>query len=93
MQGELDPMVVRPPKGLDPDDWIDKIGKEKIAKEISTPESIISFNIKFHEGKNLEGAERKEYIIQLAKEIKNNQDGIIRNDLTRIISSELKIDE
>ena len=40
LQGELDPMVVRPPKGLDPDDWIDKIGKEKIAKEISTPESF-----------------------------------------------------
>ena len=44
-------------------------------------------------GKNLEGAERKEYIIQLAKEIKKIQDGIIRNDLIRIISSELKIDE
>ena len=93
LQGELDPRVVRPPKGLDPDDWIDKIGKEKIAKEISTPESFINFNIKFHRGKNLQGAERKEYIIQLAKEIKNIQDGIIRNDLTRIISSELKIDE
>ena len=93
LQGELDPMVVRPPKGLDPDDWIDKIGKEKIAKEISTPDSFINFNIKFHEGKNLEGVERKEYIIQLAKEIKKIQDGIIRNDLIRIISSELKIDE
>ena len=93
LQGELDPMVVRPPKGLDPDDWIDKIGKEKIAKEISTPESFINFNIKFHGGKTLEGAERKEYIIQLAKEIKKIQDIIIRNDLIRIISSELKIDE
>ena len=93
LQKELDPMVVRPPKGLDPDDWIDKIGKEKIAKEISTPESFINFNIKFHEGKTLEGAERKEYIIQLAKEIKKIQDRIIRNDLIRIIASELKIDE
>ena len=44
-------------------------------------------------GKNLEGVERKEYVIQLAKEIKKIQDGIIRNDLIRIISSELKIDE
>ena len=93
LQGELDPRVVRPPKGLDPDDWYDKIGKEKIAKEISTSESFINFNIEFHQGKNLEGAERKEYVIQLAKEIKNIQDGIIRNDLVRIISSELKIDE
>jgi len=93
LQGELDPMVVRPPKGLDPDDWIDKIGKEKIAKEISTPDSFINFNIEFHNGKNLKGVERKEYVISLAKEIKKIQDGIIRNDLIRIISSELKIDE
>jgi len=41
----------------------------------------------------LEGADRKAYIIQLAKEIKNIKDGIIRNDLIRIISSKLLIEE
>ena len=93
IKGELDPMVIRPPKGLDPDDWIDKVGGENIIKALSKPESYIDFNIKFHKGKELQGADRKEYIIQLAKEIKNIKDGIVRNDLIRIISSKLLIEE
>ena len=93
IKGELEPMVIRPPKGLDPDDWIDKVGGENIIKALSKPEPYIDFNIKFHKGKELEGAERKAYIIQLAKEIKNIKDGIVRNDLIRIISSKLLIEE
>jgi len=93
IKGELEPMVIRPPKGLDPDDWIDQVGGENIIKALSKPESYIDFNIKFHKGKELEGAERKAYIIQLAKEIKNIKDGIVRNDLIRIISSKLLIEE
>ncbi|MAI87438.1 MAG: hypothetical protein CMF99_09940, partial [Candidatus Marinimicrobia bacterium] len=93
IKGDLDPMVIRPPKGLDPDDWIDKIGGENIIKALSKPESYINFNIKFHKGKELEGSDRREYIIQLAKEIKNIKDGIIRNDLIRIICSKLLIEE
>ena len=93
LKGELDPMVIRPPKGLDPDDWIDKVGEENIIKALSKPEPYIDFNIKFHKGKELQGADRKEYIIQLAKEIKNIKDGIVRNDLIRIISSKLLIEE
>ena len=93
IKGELEPMVIRPPKGLDPDDWIDKVGGENIIKALSKPEPYIDFNIKFHKGKELEGAERKAYIIQLAKEIKNIKDGIVRNDLIRIVSSQLLIEE
>ena len=93
IKGELEPMVIRPPKGLDPDDWIDEVGGENIIKALSKPEPYIDFNIKFHKGKELEGAERKAYIIQLAKEIKNIKDGIVRNDLIRIISSQLLIEE
>ncbi len=93
IKGGLDPMVIRPPKGLDPDDWVDKDGKKNIIKALSKPETYINFNIKFHKGKELKGADRREYIIQLAKEIKNIKDGIVRNDLIRIISSKLMIEE
>ena len=41
----------------------------------------------------LKGADRKEYITYLAKEIKNIDDGIVQNDLVRIISSKLMIEE
>ena len=93
LKGELDPMVIRPPEGLDPDDWIDKVGGENIIKKLLKPDPYIDFNIKFHKGNELEGSDRKEYIIQLAKEIKNIKDGIVRNDLVRVISSKLMIEE
>ena len=93
LQGGLDPMVIRPPEGLDPDDWIDKIGGENILKAIAKPDSYINFSINFYKGDKLEGAERKEYIILLARELKKIKDSIVRNDLIRIISSKLKLDE
>ena len=86
-------MVIRPPEGLDPDDWIDKIGDENILKAIAKPDSYINFSINFYKGDKLEGAERKEYIILLARELKKIKDSIVRNDLIRIISSKLKLDE
>ena len=93
LKGDLDPLVVRPPNGLDPDDWIDKAGKKGVQQSILKPKSYINFNILFHKGDMLKGADRKEYITYLAKEIKNIDDGIIQNDLVRIISSKLMIEE
>jgi len=93
LKGELDPLVVRPPKGLDPDDWIDKIGDKNVLKAILNPESYLYFNIKFHKGDTLKGADRKQYITYLAREIKNIGDGIIQNDMVRIISAKLMIEE
>ena len=84
---------MRPPNGLDPDDWIDKAGKKGVQQSILKPKSYINFNILFHKGDMLKGADRKEYITYLAKEIKNIDDGIVQNDLVRIISSKLMIEE
>ena len=41
----------------------------------------------------LKGLDRKNYIVDLAKELKGIDDGIIRNDLVRFISEKLKIEE
>ena len=66
LKGDLDPLVVRPPNGLAPDDWIDKAGKKGVQQSILKPKSYINFNILFHKGDILKGADRKEYITYLA---------------------------
>ena len=93
LKGGLEPLVVRPPDGLDPDDWIEKVGKRNVLKQISKPQTYINFNIDFNKGKLLEGADKKVYVTYLAKETKNIEDGIIRNDMVKIISEKLSIEE
>ena len=51
------------------------------------------FHLEFHGGKSLEGAERRQYILDLMREIRSIQDGIVRNDLVRILSEKLMVDE
>tara|TARA_B100000427_G_scaffold324517_1_gene329805 strand:+ start:1287 stop:3035 length:1749 start_codon:yes stop_codon:yes gene_type:complete len=93
IKGDLDALVIRPPKGLDPDEWVDKIGSNNILKEILDPQTYIHYNIDFHKGESLEGADRKEYITYLSKEIKNINDRIVRNDMVRIVSTRLMVEE
>ncbi|MBA64298.1 MAG: DNA primase [Candidatus Marinimicrobia bacterium] len=93
LQGGLEPLVVRPPEGLDPDDWIDKAGKKNVLNEILSPQPYIYFNIAFNKGKTLQGSDRKQFINNLAREIKNIDDGIVRNDMIRIVSDQLMVEE
>ena len=87
------PAIVRPPNGLDPDDWIGQSSKAKVLSAIQSPKEYIDFHIELYNGNELKGSDRKQYIINLSKEIKGIEDGVIRNDLIKIISEKLSIDE
>ena len=89
----LIPSVVRPPLNLDPDDWITSAGKSEILSLIESPKDYIDFHIDFNKGNELVGSERKQYIDNLAKEIKSIDDGLIRNDLIKIIAEKLSIQD
>ena len=93
LRSGLIPSVVRPPKGTDPDDWVSSVGSETVMSTIKEPLDYIDFHIDLHKGTELSGAERQQYIISFAKEIKNIDDGVIRNDLIKAISEKLKVDE
>ena len=93
IKGGLEPFVIQPPKGVDPDEWIDKVGKENILLKINSPDNYIRFHLNFNNSSTLRGADLKNYIIDIAKELKGLEDGIIRNELVRFISQELKIEE
>ena len=93
MKAGLEPIVVRPPSGKDPDDWIRENEKQEIMSALQSPFSFIDFHLMFHQGTELEGAERRQYIQDLARETRNIQDGIARNDLIHIISEKLRVNE
>ena len=87
------PTIVRPPNGLDPDDWIDQSSKAKVLSAIQSPKEYIDFHIELYNGNELRGSDRQQYINNLSKEIKGIEDGVIRNDLIKMISEKLSIDE
>ena len=87
------PTIVRPPNGLDPDDWIDQSSKANVLSAIQLPKEYIDFHIELYNGNELRGSDRQQYIINLSKEIKGIEDGVIRNDLIKMISEKLSIDE
>ena len=89
----LIPSVIRPPNGLDPDDWIDQFGASQLLSAIKNPQDYIDFHIELYQGDKLTGAERQQYILNLAKEIKGIEDGVIRNDLVKLIAEKLYIGE
>jgi len=93
LRSGLIPSVVRPPQGTDPDDWISSVGSEAVLPSIMAPLDYIDFHMKLHHGAELSGTERQQYIISIAQELKNIDHGIIRNDLIKIISEKLKVDE
>tara|TARA_Y100001934_G_scaffold283076_1_gene400369 strand:- start:7067 stop:8815 length:1749 start_codon:yes stop_codon:yes gene_type:complete len=93
LKSALIPSIVKPPKQLDPDDWITKKGSSEVLTHIENPMSYIDFHLQFNNSVKLSGTDRQQYIIGLAKEIKNIEDGVIRNDLVKILSEKLSIDE
>ena len=93
LRSGLIPSVVRPPKGTDPDDWVSNVGSKAVMSNIKEPLDYIDFHIDFHQGADLSGPERQKYIISLAGEIKNIDDGVIRNDLIKAISEKLNVNE
>ena len=93
LKSELEPSIVRPPDDQDPDDWVRDKSVTDILSAIESPFSFIDFHLQFHRGMVLEGAERQKYIVGLMMEIKNINNGIIQNDLIRILSEKLKVAE
>ena len=93
LKADLEPSIVRPPEGQDPDDWVGDAGKESVISAIELPQRYIDFHVEFNRGSEFQGADRQQYIIALVREIKGIENGIVRNDMVRIISEKLMVDE
>ena len=93
LQAGVEAYVVRPPDGLDPDDWLLKEGVETLNDNIKNPIEFIEFHVDYSKAKNLSGVKKRNYLHQIIDEIKNINDAIIQNELIKDLSEKLKFKE
>ena len=89
------PKIIRLEENLDPDEYIQKYGKESFQRKIDNPINIMDFELDYlKQGKNLESAEdTAEYINQIIKELNKIDDEILKEVTIKKIVDETKIDE
>ena len=90
LQAGVEAYVVRPPDGLDPDDWLLKEGREVLNDNIENPIDFIEFHVDHSNAKTLKGVQKSNYLHNVISEIKNINDTIIQNDLIKDLSEILR---
>ena len=93
LKAGLEAQVVRPPKELDPDDWVRQTGQGEVETNIENAQDFLDFHLEFFQALALRGATRREYIHNLLREIKEIRDNIFRDELIRILAERLKVNE
>ena len=90
LQAGVEVYVVRPPGGLDPDDWLLKEGREVLDDNIEAPTDFMEFHINYSNAKTLRGVQKSNYLHNVISEIKNINDTIIKNELIKDLSEKLR---
>lgn len=92
-QGGIEPTIVNPPEGKDPDDWVLDEGVNVVQSKIEKGLSLLEFHFRFHQVHSKKGVERSDYVKLLIQDIVGIQDGIIRDELLKTVGESLKISE
>ena len=89
----MESYVIRPPEGMDPDDWILNNGKIEIEGQIENPVNFIDYHIDFHNADKLKGVDKRDYLKDILSNINSIEDVIIKNEFVKDLSEKLNIDE
>tara|TARA_X000001036_G_scaffold62925_1_gene53320 strand:- start:392 stop:1537 length:1146 start_codon:yes stop_codon:yes gene_type:complete len=89
----MESYVIRPPEGMDPDDWILNNGKIEIEGHIENPANFIDYHIDFHNADKLKGVDKRDYLKDILSNINSIEDVIIKNEFVKDLSEKLNIDE
>lgn len=89
------PKVITLEDDLDPDEYIQKYGKEAFQRKIDNPVSIMDFKLSYlKKGKNLSSTEdTAKYINELILELNKIDDDILKDVTIKKIATEMNIDE
>jgi len=87
----VEPTVVSPPLGKDPDDWVLEVGKDAVEKAIKSGQTFLDFHFSFYKADKIKGVDKSDYVKALLQEITNINDGIIRDELLRVVGDKLHI--
>jgi len=89
----MESYVIRPPKGMDPDDWVLNNGKIEIEHQIENPVNFIDYHIDFYNADKLKGVDKRDYLKDILSNINSIEDVIIKNEFVKDLSEKLNIDE
>ena len=90
----LNPKIITPPKGLDPDDWIREEGKESVEKEIENAETLIKTHYNYFSSIHQEGSlSINDFIQECLEELIHIKDPIILELMIRQVSELTRIDQ
>lgn len=92
LRSGIEPLIVRPPKGMDPDDWVTNEKKEEIINKINSPKPYLDYHLDHNQALSLQGSDRRNYIIEVVKNINRIGDSIIKSEMIRILSERMQVD-
>ncbi len=92
-RGSVEPQVIPVPSGQDPDDWVRSDKGAAFKAAMKKPLRLVDFHIKVKNAADLRGIERSQFVNDLLKEVGSIEDGILRNEILRVIGQRLVIDE
>ena len=89
------PKIIRLENNLDPDEYIQKHGKEAFRKKIDNPISVMDFKLSYlKNGKDLNSSvDQAKYINELIVELNKIDDDILKDLTIKKVSTEMNVDE
>ena len=91
----ITPKVIRLEDNLDPDEYIQKYGKEAFQRKIDNPISLMDFKITYlKSGKDLTAStDQAKYISEIISELNKIDDDILKELTIKKVATELNIDD
>lgn len=89
----ISPKIIRLPDDLDPDEFIQKHGVDKFNEYLEAPMSLLDYKISYYRSNtNFEDSNAvSEYIKNVIKELKNENDSIVREITLKSLSDETNV--
>lgn len=90
----VNPKIIRLEENLDPDEFIQKYGKDKFLSKINNPINLMDFKMTYlKSGKNINSSEdMASYVNQVIKELEKIDDEVLREITLKKISLEANLD-
>jgi len=90
----VNPKIIRLEENLDPDEYIQKYGKERFLTKINNPINLMDFKMNYlKKGKNISSSEDlAEYVNDIIKELEKIDDDVLKEITLKKISLESNLD-
>jgi len=93
-QNSLEPQIITPPDGMDPDDWVRKDNGEDFKNEINNAQKVIKSHYNYFSNLNSEGSlSINDFIQECLDELVNIKDPIISEIMIKELSELTSIDQ